>query len=165
MQIRIIAESREQHVSTIHGSITPNASSIPAQAKLPILQPSKIALVAKEQQLANSAQHALLLHPNISSILQTISAQPAQSNTDLSAPPATVHSASPAQTPTNCPKINNLVLMGNAENKIAQSALIPLAVRHAVESSSSMKATVFVELRIVRSAIKKVAQNATKASL
>lgn len=78
MQIKIIVESQEQHVNTIHGSITPTAFSIAVKARLPILAPSRIAWIVKEQQLAHFVQHVPLSHLNISSIQPTVSAQLAQ---------------------------------------------------------------------------------------
>lgn len=55
--------------------------------------------------------------------------------------------------------------MEPVENKIAQSALIQHHAKLAVGCLSFMKATVFVELKIVRFVVKKVAQNAIKAFL
>lgn len=55
--------------------------------------------------------------------------------------------------------------METVENKIAQSALIQHHAKLAVGSLSFMKATVFVELKIVRFVVKKVAQNVMKAFL
>jgi len=55
--------------------------------------------------------------------------------------------------------------METVENKIAQSALIQHHAKLVLELLSSTKATVFVELKIVRFVVKKVAQNAMKAFL
>lgn len=55
--------------------------------------------------------------------------------------------------------------MENVENKIARSAMIQHHAELAVGCLSFMKATVFVELKIVRFVVKKVAQNAIKAFL
>lgn len=55
--------------------------------------------------------------------------------------------------------------METVENKIAQSALIQHHAKLALEFLSSTKATVFVELKIVRFVVKKVAQNAMKVFL
>lgn len=62
-------------------------------------------------------------------------------------------------------KISNLASMEPVENQIAQSALTQHHAKLAVECLSFMKATVFVELKIVRFVVKKVAQNAMKAFL
>jgi hypothetical protein len=75
MQIRLIVGSREQHVSTINGSMAHNAFSIPAQAKLTTPASLKIALIAKARQPVHSAHRVPKSHPNISSIPQTASAQ------------------------------------------------------------------------------------------
>ena len=77
MQIKIIAESQEQHVSTINSSMAP-AFLMLAKARPPTPVPSKIVLIAKEQPPAHFAQHVPLSHPNISSIPPTPSVQLAQ---------------------------------------------------------------------------------------